>query len=114
MSASTRWVLGIASALPAVALAGALALRDAVASEASTPEGAVIAGALAVMVAGLGGVLALVWVAGGLDRPLPWRVAWVVALTAWGVAAAPVFWWLHVRQPAESPASGGASPRRAS
>ena len=93
MSPPTRTALGLASALPALTT---LALPHL--PEIARQSGdAVVGAALALLVLGLGAVFAFVWIAAGARRPLGWRLGWVLGLTLFGIATAPVFWLLHVR-----------------
>ena len=50
------------------------------------------------MVSGVGIVLYFAWLAAGLgEHSFAERLGWVLALTLFGMLAAPVFWFRHVR-----------------
>ncbi len=95
MSPATRAALGIASAFPA---ATTLALPHAPDIVRQSGDGMVWA-VLALLAAGLAATFAFVWIAAGAQRPLAWRIGWVLGLTLFGVLAAPAFWWLYLRRP---------------
>ena len=98
----SRTLLGVASLLPALTALASWAFEGALLRAAETgaaPPAVAVPAVMAVMAGGLVAVFTfMVRAVRAEGRGGVWTLAWIVALGAFGVLAAPAFWALHARR----------------